>query len=615
MRFIGNKDLIITDIWDLLNQKGLINKDLTFFDAFCGTGAVSDALKDSFNIISNDMLTWSVTYTKGRVNGNNCNFNTLGFNPIDFFNLTNSKIEGFFFQNYSPGNSKRMYFSSENAGRIDYFRVTIEEWKKKGLLTENEYAFLLASLIESISFVANTAGVYGAFLKHWDPRALKAIIFRGVSFKEEKKYDSKVLNDKLENIISDVKCDVLYLDPPYTQNQYGTQYHLLETLILYDNPKISPITGSRSTTSMRSDWSKEYKTHILFDEIISKTKAKYILFSYSQDGLMSKSFIEASLKRYGKIETYVCKKISYKKYKNFKSKGKKDHFEYLFFVEKKDLVDIKYESPLNYIGSKAKMISEIKENLPLDYNSFIDAFGGGSNVAINIKADKVVYNDINHFVKNLVESFQKHDTYQYISYIKRIIKKYGLEKADTESYKKVRSFYNSLAIEKRDPRLLYTIILYGYNQQIRFNGNYDFNNPVGMRWFNDKVLEKLISFSRVLKEHNIIFENKEYTELDVEMDSNTFFYMDPPYRLTTGSYNDGKRGFAGWNESTEKELFEFADKLHHNGKYFMISYIMQHKGIKNDALKSWIEEREYRVIDIKERQGINRQEVLIVNYD
>ena len=615
MRFIGNKDLITSDIFTLLNEKELTNKNLTFFDAFCGTGAVSDFLKDTFNIISNDMLTWSVIYTRGRVNGNSCDFKRLGFNPIDFFNSTNIKVEGFFFQNYSPGKSERMYFSSENAGRIDYFRTTINEWNKLNLLSENEYAFLLASLIESISFVANIAGVYGAFLKHWDSRALKPIIFRRIEFKKEQKYNSQMMNDKLENIIADVECDVLYLDPPYTQNQYGTQYHLLETLVLYDNPTISRITGSRSTAPMRSDWSKEYKTHILFDEIISKTKAKYILLSYSQDGLMSKSFIEASLKRYGKKETYVCKKISYKKYKNFKSRGKKEHFEYLFFIEKKDSVDIKYESPLNYIGSKAKMISEIKENLPLDYNSFIDAFGGGSNVAINIKADKVIYNDINYFVKNLVESFQKNDTYQYILYIKRIIKKYGLEKADTESYKKVRSFYNSLPIEKRDPRLLYTIILYGYNQQIRFNGNHDFNNPVGMRWFNDKVLEKLISFSRVLKEHNIVFENKEYTELDIEIDSNTFVYMDPPYRLTTGSYNDGKRGFGGWDESTEKELFEFADKLHYNGKYFMISYIMQHKGIENDALKTWVEERAYRVIDVKERQGINRQEVLIVNYD
>ncbi len=111
---------------------------------------------------------------------------------------------------------------------------------------------------------------------------------------------------------------------------------------------------------MRSDWSKNYKSHILFDRIISKAKAKHIIFSYSTDGFLSKSLIEASLKRYGKQETYKCQKISYSKYTNSKSRGKKEHFEYLFYVERKDEENVKFESPLNYIGSKAKMINELK---------------------------------------------------------------------------------------------------------------------------------------------------------------------------------------------------------------------------------------------------------------
>ncbi|WP_332912109.1 DNA adenine methylase [Algoriphagus boritolerans] len=132
------------------------------------------------------------------------------------------------------------------------------------------------------------------------------------------------LNTKIEDIISDIECDILYLDPPYTQNQYGTQYHLLETLILNDNPNISEITGSRPTTPMKSDWSKDIKTHILFDKILAKTKAQHIVFSYSKDGFMSKSFIEASMKRYGKSETFICKKPKLqKKYTNSKSKEKK----------------------------------------------------------------------------------------------------------------------------------------------------------------------------------------------------------------------------------------------------------------------------------------------------
>lgn len=613
MRFIGNKELITVEIKDLLEKKNLLGKELKLFDAFCGTGAVADSLKDSFHLVLNDLMKWSVVYAKGRVTVEDCNFENLGFDPFEFLNSNSEIKKGFFYKNYSLGDSARMYFSSENASRIDYFRQSIDTWKSSHLINEHEYSFLLASLIESISYVSNTAGVYGAFLKHWDPRAKKPIIFKRVESKKSKYLSIEFHNDKIENIIEKVNCDILYLDPPYTQNQYGTQYHLLETLVLNDNPSMSPITGSRPTSPMRSDWSKDYKSHILFDQLISKTKAKYVVFSYSIDGFMSKSFIEASLKRYGKAESYICKKISYNKYKNFKSRGKKEHFEYLFFIEKKDISDVKYESPLNYIGSKAKMISEIEKEFPQNVNTFMDIFGGGFNVGINSNSKKIIYNDLNHFVKDLVESFRVNDTYQYLLYIKRIIKKFNLEKENSESYINARSYYNSLPFAKRDPKLLYTIILYSFNQQIRFNGNHDFNNPVGMRWFNDKVLEKMISFSRVIKEKNIQFENIDYNNLLDKIDVNTFIYMDPPYRLTTGSYNDGKRGFKGWGIEAEKKMFEFADNLNEKSIQFIISYVIEHNGKTNEEIKNWIKVNNYQLINVNQVPSIKRKEVLIAN--
>lgn len=628
MRYLGNKDSITDLIIEFLEENGLTKTSrtlfnyeysedeniLTFFDAFSGTGSVADSLKDKFNLIINDSLTWSVTYTRGRLIAHNCTFERLGFDPIAYFNSTENISQNFFYLNYSPGGSERMYFSAHNAGRIDFFRETIEDWKVNNLISDDEYSYLLACLIESISSVANTAGVYGAFLKHWDPRALKPINFTTVVSTNTQVNNIEFYNSKIENIIEDVECDILYLDPPYTQNQYGTQYHLLETLVLNDKPSISKITGSRSTTPMRSDWSKEYKAHIAFDNIIAKTKAKYIVMSYSTDGIMSKDFIEAVLKRYGKSDSYICKKISYKKYRNFKTKSSKEHFEYLFFIEKKEADEVNYESPLNYIGSKSKMINQIKEYLPTNINNFIDIFGGGFNVGVNVKANKIIYNDINHIVKDLVESFCINDTYKYIQYMKQIEKKFSLEISNSESYINARNYYNSLPIAKRDPKLLYTIILYGFQQQIRFNSNHDFNNPVGMRWFNDKVLEKMISFSRVLKENEFKFISCNFTELLNDIDADTFVYMDPPYRLTLGSYNDGKRGFLGWNEKSEQELFSFADILHSKGIKFMISYVAEHKGEINQELLKWIKNNNYDLIELNPIKGIKRKEVIVKNY-
>lgn len=617
MRYLGNKESILTEISDLLESQGLLKDGFTFFDAFCGSGSVADYFKSYYDIIINDNLTWSVKYAKGRVCAPTCTFDKLGFDPFEYLNANENTVQGFMYRNYAPTESARMYFTPENAGRIDYFRNQIEDWKNENLLSEEEYCYLIACLIESVSDVSNTAGVYGAFLKKWDSRATKRIVFSKVDFRPDRYKSIRTYNAKIEDIIKEVECDILYLDPPYTQNQYGTQYHLLETLVLDDNPSISKVTGSRSTAPMRSDWSKEYKANILFDRILAKTKAKYIVLSYNNDGFMSKEYIEAAMKRYGKPETFVCKKIAYKKYQNWKSQNENKHFEYLFFVEKKDIQDVVFECPLNYIGSKAKVVPDILRLQPENYDTFIDAFGGGFNVGINITAKKVIYNDLNYLVANLIRSFREHDTYDYLLYIKRIIKKFGLEKANGPAYLEARSYYNSLPAEKRDPRLLFTIILYGFQQQIRFNSQHDFNNPVGMRWFNDKILEKMISFSRQIKEGNYEFSCQNYKELRNKMSPSSFVYFDPPYNLTTGSYNDGKRGFDGWNKELESELFSFADDLNQSGVPFMLSYVVEHKGATNQELLDWINKRGYRLIQLGDIIGISgsrRKEVLIVNY-
>lgn len=618
MRYLGNKEGILQDITNLLNQKNLMNKQLTFFDAFAGTGAVSVALKNNFNIKINDSLSWSVIYTKGRLLSQNSNFKKLGVDPFDYFNSNENTRKDFFYREYSPGASNRMYFSVENAGKIDWIRYTIEQWKVNDLLDYGEYEYLLASLIESISKVANTAGVYGAYLKKWDPRALKKMEFIPVPRNEDRNpiniSENNFFNEKLENIIGQVETDILYLDPPYTQNQYGTQYHLLETLIKMDNPSISPITGSRPTGPMRSDWSKEFKVNILLDKILSETTARYVLMSYSDDGIMSQSFIEAAFKRYGKAETYEVRKIDYKKYNNYKSKKRASHHEYLFFVELKNKDSIIYESPLNYTGSKSGMVDTIYSKVPGNPKYFFDIFGGGFNVGINSTSNNIYYNDNNYIVSELIAMFRDQDTYSLIKYIKSQINKFELTAANSENYKIVRDYYNNQY--KKDPRLLFTLIMYGFQQQIRFNSKLELNNPVGMRWFNDKILEKLVSFSRVIKEIDLTITACDFNEVVIPDGPETFIYLDPPYRLTLGSYNDGKRGFSAWNIESEKKLLAFMEKRNAAGNKIMMSYILEHGELQNDNLKNWLtNNNHFHYINVAGTKGRNRSEILVLNYD
>ena len=213
MRYLGSKDSLAYRIVDLLREKGLLQNKYTFCDGFCGMGAVADAVKNTYNkIIINDSLKCASVFTHARLIANGCTFEKLGFDPFCFLNECNEFREGFIYQNYSPGASERMYFSKENAGRIDFFREIIEKWYESDKITNNEFAYLLACLLESVSGISNTAGVYGAFLKHWDKRALKPIIFNRIDSSPGIAKNIEVLNSRIEDIISDIDCDILYIN-------------------------------------------------------------------------------------------------------------------------------------------------------------------------------------------------------------------------------------------------------------------------------------------------------------------------------------------------------------------------------------------------------------------
>ncbi|MCL2327154.1 MAG: DNA adenine methylase [Bacteroidetes bacterium] len=319
MRYIGSKISILNEIGKLLSNKGLVEQQLIFCDAFSGTSSVCEYLKNKFQIIANDIQYYSYVIAQAKLNTPDFKFAKLGFDPFDYFNKKGLEYKGFIYNNYSLGGSERMYFSEENALKIDFIRNTIEEWKNEDKITTEEYYYLIAALLESVSKVSNVAGVYGAYLKFWDPRAIKEMKF----IKVEKVSSDEIVpvpkaiifNEKIESLIDKISGDILYLDPPYTNNQYSVQYHLLETIAKYDNPAIKGKGGLRNTTITSSDFSKRGNVEVVFEKIIANAKFKYIVVSYNSDGLMLQKYIENVLKRYGKVETLELIEIPYKRYK------------------------------------------------------------------------------------------------------------------------------------------------------------------------------------------------------------------------------------------------------------------------------------------------------------
>ena len=626
MRYIGNKTKLLDQIDSLLIKKNLTKKRMIFCDLFAGTCTVGDYFKNKYEIIANDTLYTSYVISNAKLKYKKNFFQNLGFDPFDYFNNidSNNYTTGFCYNNFAPTVSGRQYFSDENAKLIDLIRNTIDEWFDTKKIDENEKYYLIGSLLESVSKVSNVAGVYSAYLKIWDPRAVKKMEFIPIeTVSSNSKYLNEVYIEDVNDLIHKIKGDILYLDPPYTPTQYISQYHVLETIARNDNPETHGVGAHRDNGNQISSWCKKGLVHEEFEKLIANAQFKHIIFSYSDAGIMSKEYIEKVLKRYAKDGTYEFKEISFVKYKSTRAVAReikintvdKAHYEWLFYIEKKD--DPKYISPLNYIGGKFEVLDLIKNNLPKRIDTFYDLFGGGGTVSLNINSKKVVYNDINWVVRDLLEKITHDDFLQTYNYIEKTIKKYNLEKKNKESYNNFRNKYNSVEKGSRNPLDLYLLICYGFEHQIRFNNKMEFNNPCGNSGYNQEMLEKLVSYSNKSKKMNIVFKSMDYKKLLPDIEKNDFVYCDPPYLISCGAYNDGKRGFNGWDEKQEQELLDFLDLLNSKGIKFMLSNMRDRNQKSNTPLAKWIKANNYRVIvnsSITKRNRQDRQEIIVVNY-
>lgn len=295
-----------------------------------------------------------------------------------------------------------------------------------------------------------------------------------------------------------------------------------------------------------------------------------------------------------------------------------------------NVAQIKYnkiiKSPVNYIGGKTKILNQILPLFPKKINQFVDLFAGGCNVGVNVNADKIYFNDNLTYLIEMYEKFYNSNLQNILNHINIRINDYKLSLTNEEGYKELRKFYN----KEKNPMDLFLLISYSFNHQIRFNNNHEFNNPFGRERssFNASMKQNLEMFHNRLKQNNIEFSSKSFEEFDFSiLSENDFVYADPPYLITTGTYNDGKRGFKGWSEKEERELLNTLDELNTNKIKFALSNVLEHKGKTNEILKKWVNTNsDYKINFIDTHysnsnyQTIIRDknasvEVLITNYE
>ena len=282
------------------------------------------------------------------------------------------------------------------------------------------------------------------------------------------------------------------------------------------------------------------------------------------------------------------------------------------------------KSPLNYTGGKYKLLPQLLEIFPKEIDTFVDLFAGGGNVAVNVNAKHIIYNDIMWQVPEMLQEFKRVGVEECLQRIDYFIEAYELSKDNREGYLKLRECYNNsfdLEFSLTDPLMLYTLICYSFNNQIRFNSKHEYNMPFGKNWssFNPALREKFVAFVNRLQEIDIQFFSKDFRKLKIGgLKGSDFVYCDPPYLITVASYNEN----GGWGEQAERELLSKLDEIDKAGVRFGLSNVLESRGKENTILKEWAKRYKVNYLEHtysncsyhKKDKESKDVEVLITNY-
>lgn len=297
------------------------------------------------------------------------------------------------------------------------------------------------------------------------------------------------------------------------------------------------------------------------------------------------------------------------------------------------------KSPLNYTGGKSKLFPQIQALIPEKFEVFYDIFSGGANVGVNINAKEIYCVDNNEALMKLMRYIQSSYYHELIQLIDDKIKTYqlsntfkngytfyhcnsinGLANYNKIGFKHLKADYN----QTKDNLLFLLLIIFGFNNQIRFNKKGEFNLPVGKRDFNANLRKKLKLFMEQLSKH-ITFLCKDFRSLDIKELSHqkAFLYLDPPYILGNASYNEN----GSWMETDEIDLLNWLEKCHDNNIQFALSNVIEHKGKIHQLLLDWCVKHSFKIHQLnyhynhsnyQKHSNVNKQyetkEVLITNY-
>ncbi len=335
VRYIGNKTKLLDFIQGRIERRRIAGSAV---DPFSGTASVGQRLKSlGFRVTASDIMTYGYVFARAYVQAHRLPdspglaHEVLAVDGKDGPSVDDvvaylnglDPLPDFIHRHYSPDGDGgrehgRMYFTGENAARIDHVRNRIEEWRRVGHIQDDTYYVLLAALLEAADAVANTTGVYASFVKSWQPNARRRLRLRvprihaGNGCRAERK-------DALELAADLEPFDLLYLDPPYNNRQYPGYYHIPELIAegWFDSePELRGKTGLTADQGKRSDWSRAGRCEDAFEALIATAPWRHVVMSYNDEGIIPEATITRVLKHFGLRQTYRRYSRSYKRYRS-----------------------------------------------------------------------------------------------------------------------------------------------------------------------------------------------------------------------------------------------------------------------------------------------------------
>lgn len=250
------------------------------------------------------------------------------------------------------------------------------------------------------------------------------------------------------------------------------------------------------------------------------------------------------------------------------------------------------KSPMNYTGGKSKLLPDLLAIFPKEINTFVDLFAGGLNVGLNVDSKHLIANDQLTYLIEIYAYLKVTPIDTVLNCIQIVIDRYQLSQTNQEGYLLLREDYN----KHKSPLYLLVLSFYSFNHIIRFNNDFKFNAPFGKNRsrYNERIEKNLIHFTHALQSRDVKLLAKDFREVNIDaLTSNDFVYVDPPYLLSTATYNDHRRGFKPWSIELEKELCLYLDQLNERGIRFGFSNVLHHKEQTHPFLEEWVDDHGY----------------------